>query len=95
MQDGIKGVVCPQALPLWMAPQFEYIAKWATENSTPWSLEHAEALLAADLLAANSSYGLASIDPRASEDCLFLDVVVPQKVFDGAASGGNKAPVLV
>ncbi|GME44628.1 putative carboxylesterase family protein [Neofusicoccum parvum] len=35
-------------------------------------------------------------DPRESEDCLFLDVIVPQKIFDNASQGnGSGAPVLV
>ena len=35
-------------------------------------------------------------DPRVSEDCLFLDVVVPQKVFEQAAPHRKpSAPVLV
>lgn len=41
-------------------------------------------------------------DPRTSEDCLFLDVVVPKKIFDRARSHGQQqartkplAPVLV
>lgn len=38
--------------------------------------------------------GLPQIDPRTTEDCLFLDVVVPKKIFDNAGSGSG-APVLV
>lgn len=35
-------------------------------------------------------------DPRATEDCLFLDVVVPKKIFDKASDEKPKlAPVLV
>ncbi len=40
-------------------------------------------------------------DPRTTEDCLFLDVIVPQKIFDDANRGWGKrnyeqlAPVLV
>ena len=35
-------------------------------------------------------------DPRSSEDCLFLDVLVPRSIYDGALSHKNpKAPVLV
>ncbi|KAK1675025.1 Alpha/Beta hydrolase protein [Colletotrichum godetiae] len=37
------------------------------------------------------------LDSRASEDCLFLDVVVPKKIFDATKSNetATKAPVLV
>ena len=35
-------------------------------------------------------------DPRVSEDCLFLDIVVPEKVFEQAAPHRKpSAPVLV
>ena len=35
-------------------------------------------------------------DSRVTEDCLFLDVVVPKGVFEGRRSGGDaSAPVLV
>lgn len=38
-------------------------------------------------------------DPRATEDCLFLDVMVPRKVFEGRSSKGKarkrRAAVLV
>ncbi|RAH68789.1 alpha/beta-hydrolase [Aspergillus aculeatinus CBS 121060] len=41
-----------------------------------------------------TSMGPVLMDPRASEDCLFLDVVVPKKIFE--TSGKKKgAPVLV
>jgi carboxylesterase type B len=35
-------------------------------------------------------------DPRESEDCLYLDVMVPKRTFDGSLNGTNSgAPVLV
>ena len=34
------------------------------------------------------------LDPRTTEDCLFLDVVVPQNIFDNRGNGDG-APVLV
>jgi carboxylesterase type B len=46
------------------------------------------------LYGVNSSWtGLTGdYDPNESEDCLFLDIVVPKTVFDGA-SQGKRAPV--
>ncbi|KAL2847166.1 alpha/beta-hydrolase [Aspergillus pseudoustus] len=35
------------------------------------------------------------MDPRASEDCLFLDVVVPKKIFEASGKKKKGAPVLV
>lgn len=42
----------------------------------------------------SSSGGLPAVDPRTTEDCLFLDVVVPKAIFDNAGKGKG-APVLV
>lgn len=46
------------------------------------------------------SYQPAAQDPRTTEDCLFLDVVVPKKIFDHTKKkpshfGKDLAPVLV
>src|ERR1700753_3884957 len=38
--------------------------------------------------------GLPPVDPRTTEDCLFLDVVVPKAIFDNAGKGSG-APVMV
>jgi carboxylesterase type B len=45
-------------------------------------------------LTVNASTVLPPQDPRVSEDCLFLDVVVPEKILKLAGSGYG-APVLV
>jgi acetylcholinesterase len=37
---------------------------------------------------------LVNRDPRENEDCLFLDVMVPKKVFENAGTGRG-APVMV
>jgi hypothetical protein len=34
---------------------------------------------------------LPPIDPRTTEDCLFLDVIVPEKIFDAQDSGSSAA----
>jgi carboxylesterase type B len=39
----------------------------------------------------NTSIPPTTIDPRTTEDCLFLDVVVPKKVFDNAGKGKGAA----
>ena len=47
---------------------------------------------------ASMAGSLPSQDPRTTEDCLFLDVVVPQSIFKGASNATNLtsgAPVLV
>ncbi|GFF44022.1 lipase 1 [Aspergillus udagawae] len=42
-----------------------------------------------------TSMGPVLMDPRANEDCLFLDVVVPKKIFETSGKKRKGAPVLV
>lgn len=86
IQDGTIGRVCPQATPLW-----ESIATTFVETQL-LGLPYTGPL---DINA--SSYPVTPQDPRTTEDCLFLDVVVPQRLFHKAQNGSHyeKAPVLV
>ena len=90
INDGGIGVVCPQANPAWglIAPGFDaaYLA------GKPYNLSAAQASLP------SSSGSLPKQDPRTTEDCLFLDVVVPRSIFQQASNsinGSSGAPVLV
>ena len=84
------GRICPQANPAW-----ELIAAVFTPDyleRKPFNLSATEASLASEY---NS---LPSLDPRTTEDCLFLDVVVPQNILRSTSSSTNLtsgAPVLV
>jgi carboxylesterase type B len=64
----------------WLLP---YLTKGVVPNST--------AVMEDSRLASNIS-SLRHRDPRENEDCLFLDVIVPQKVFENA---GKSTPVPV
>lgn len=50
-----------------------------------------------DLDSFNSSayFSAKAIDPRTTEDCLFLDVVVPQQTFERKSKSGHSAAVMV
>lgn len=88
VNTGNVGRICPQANPAWelIAEQFDP----AYLTGQPFILSAAEAALAK---AAGSA---PSQDPRTSEDCLFLDVVVPEKIFNSKTHRrGAGAPVLV
>lgn len=81
--------MCPQAAPLWSNVQQAFLLSYFYNQSFSQSTDI-------------SSYGYKSAeqDPRTTEDCLFLDVVVPQKIFErtkgkAAVSRKNLAPVLV
>lgn len=73
VNNGSVGRICPQATPKW-----ELIA--ATFDVEYLTGQKFNATLAAERAAAQST-GFPKQDPRTTEDCLFLDVVVPQKIF--------------
>lgn len=90
MQTGSVGRICPQAAPIWeqdIAPAF---IKSVLDNTTFNQ--------STDI--SSYPYDPPTPDPRTTEDCLFLDVVVPKKVFDRAQNKtsppkNSLAPVLV
>lgn len=88
VNQGKIGRICPQADPAWLLIAAQFLPAYLTGK--PFNASAAEAALAA-----NSSLGPPQ-DPRTSEDCLFLDVIVPQKVFRHVGDAKNAAaPVLV
>jgi len=90
VNDGSFGAICPQASPAWELIAAGFDLDYLTGK--PYNLSAAEA----DLQSMTSS--LPKQDPRTTEDCLFLDVVVPQSIFHGASNTTNYtsgAPVLV
>lgn len=92
IQDGSVGKVCPQANPNWLGLSMLFAEAYAT-NQLPFDVTKAKETL--------SQLPPPPQDGRITEDCLVLDVLVPQKVFDartihkqGVRSTGG-APVLV
>lgn len=91
VQTGSIGRVCPQASPIWsedIAPSFIK----AVLSGHPQSFNKSTNI-------SSYPYHYQEPDPRVTEDCLFLDVVAPKKIFDRAqdesSSDCNLAPVLV
>ncbi|KAJ5623611.1 hypothetical protein N7490_012216 [Penicillium lividum] len=90
VQNGTVGRVCPQAKPIWSSDIMPAFLLSVYEG-TPF----------------NQSSNISSYpyvprpyDPRVTEDCLFLDVLVPKKLFDrshgnSSVSKESLAPVLV
>ena len=91
VEDGAQGRICPQANPQWSQISRQFVALNLTgqpNNQTQANLDRVNASLTPATLPA--------LDPRTTEDCLFLDVVVPKSVYDGREGAGAKgAPVLV
>lgn len=89
VNNGSVGAICPQANPAWELIAEEFIPDYLvnkTFNETA----------AIQQLQSNSSSLAAAArpDPRTNEDCLFLDVIVPQSIFNKAENAYG-APVLV
>ena len=87
VNSGSVGRICPQVNPTWALIAQRFVPASLTGQS--FNLSAAEAAVA------EASGSIPAQDPRTSEDCLFLDVVVPEKIFDTKASHNTGAPVLV
>ncbi|KAL5447840.1 hypothetical protein PMIN07_001888 [Paraphaeosphaeria minitans] len=88
INDGSVGRICPQATPAWtpfsaqvLTNSFLGISSANTPIYTPSG--------------ANSTSNVTGPGPLETEDCLFLDVFVPEKILARANSSGYGAPVLV
>lgn len=89
IDQGNIGRVCPQADPGWEAIGTQVLLAYL--SGKPFNASAFE-----PTIANISSSPPPPQDPRVSEDCLFLDIVVPQKVFEQAAPHKKpSAPVLV
>ncbi|KAL7920739.1 Alpha/Beta hydrolase protein [Trichoderma austrokoningii] len=92
IQDGSVGKICPQATPGWQAMSTLFTTAFAY-HQLPFNVTQANETL--------SKLPPPPQDGRITEDCLVLDVLVPQKAFDGRTSSKNGAkstkgaPVLV
>ncbi|KAF2136678.1 uncharacterized protein K452DRAFT_237078 [Aplosporella prunicola CBS 121167] len=86
VHDGSDGRVCPQADPAWNL----VAAQWLPQYLISGTLKNVSRTVSPAII---SNYTLTR-DPRENEDCLFLDVIVPQQVYDNAKNGTG-APVLV
>lgn len=85
IDDGSIGRMCPQVATAWSAISAEWVAQYLSGGQS-----------AINVTVPNGSSGNASavkLDPRTTEDCLFLDVVVPKPVLETAGNGCG-APVL-
>jgi carboxylesterase type B len=81
--NGSQGRVCPQSSGNWTIISQEFYPNYLTGQS--FDYDGAMAALPTSPLAVSS-------DSRTTEDCLFLDVLAPQKVWTEGVTG---LPVLV
>lgn len=93
--------ICPQAAPLWGLGTQDFIQSYFLEGQRSFNRSEFESPLPANFtindinLATFPTNIVPPIDPRTTEDCLFLDVVVPQHIFKKNKKKGRGAAVLV
>lgn len=90
VQKGGQRYVCPQATPRWLENSSTFVSSYLN-GATDFSGYNDSGSAAT-----NSSSGFESDGPglTVTEDCLFLDIVVPRNIFEHAGKGGG-APVMV
>ncbi|KAL9106968.1 MAG: hypothetical protein Q9227_008091 [Pyrenula ochraceoflavens] len=87
IEDGSTGRICAQGNPAWFGIAEQFLVKYF--SGQPFDYNSTAAAVNASLASIPPS-----VDPRTTEDCLFLDVVAPKTIFD-AKGNGTGAPVLV
>jgi carboxylesterase type B len=100
IQTGSVDRICAQASPAWELLAAEWLPKFLTTGrvDTNFSLTIPGISPGTQSPSAAAAQAFAGIvpaqDPRTTEDCLFLDVVVPEGIFS-SRNRGYGAPVLV
>lgn len=87
VQTGTQERICPQADPAWLVIAEAYIPLYLAGQTVFNESEFSSAT-------SSATSAIPVQDPATNEDCLFLDVVVPEAIFDNAGKGYG-APVLV
>lgn len=96
VQNGSVGRICPQAGPAWIPVATDFLLALIAGDASDFNLTAVEQQVQAESANATAP----QIDSRMTEDCLFLDVIVPKKVFDSSKSRikrrqSSGAPVVV
>jgi carboxylesterase type B len=84
VQTGSVNRICPQANPAWEIIAGQWIPEYLLENKTSFTMSDFN-------LTIPSSNSSAATATGETEDCLFLDVVVPEGIFNS----NKQHPVLV
>ena len=85
VQTGLPDRICPQANTAWISIAEQFLSFYLA-GQTQFNASSFNTSSSGDVFGPQ--------DPRTTEDCLFLDVVVPKPIFDKAGTGCG-APVLV
>lgn len=87
MQTGTIDPICFQAVPLWSATSAQFVPAYLSGNVSSLNFSTPSTTSVAPQASPPR-------DPRETEDCLFLDVVVPREVFE-CRNKTARAPVVV
>ena len=90
LQRGHVNRICHQAAPAWLQTTAQFVPAYLAGTANVSEL-------ASNLTPPPTTAEALQIppkDPSETEDCLFLDVIVPKKIYDGQKEG-VRAPVLV
>ena len=82
IQTGTPDRICPQATPEWLNIADEFLSLYLA-GQTQFN--------ASSFNTSNKNSVQPPQDPRTTEDCLFLDVVVPKPIFDKAGKARGAA----
>lgn len=85
VQNGSFSPICPQAYPGWIGIGGEFAVAFAEGNESAFN--YTAAVAAAEAAAASAPPYMPS--PQETEDCLFLDVMVPKNIFDNANNSSS------
>jgi len=90
VDNGNVGRICPQGVPEWLQIGGPFLAAYV--RGQPFNFTAANETTADE----TSTAAAPPQDPRTTEDCLFLDVIVPKPTFDSAGvNDTSHSPVLV
>ncbi|KAK1853675.1 carboxylesterase family protein [Colletotrichum chrysophilum] len=100
IQTGEQGRICPQAMPEWFTITQQFVSAYAAGNQATFNYTNADEIARTAREQREWPAPWANPNYHTTEDCLFLDVVVPKKVFESAkngtsATGYKGVPVLV
>ena len=100
VQVGSEGRICPQAAPEWTLVASQFVEAFVQGEASDFDTAAAVETAKQESADSGQPAPLADGNPYITEDCLFLDVIVPSAVFDAKKSPGpwyksNGAPVLV
>ncbi|KAF9878746.1 hypothetical protein CkaCkLH20_03646 [Colletotrichum karsti] len=83
VQVGEQGRICPQAMPEWTEITRQFVPAFAAGNQSTFNYTQAAAIAEAQRAQRQWPAPWANPNNHTTEDCLFLDVVVPKAVFEG------------